>query len=338
MYVFEELDSKKLEALEITLGMLRKVIEFESFPIFYMVATLDPKHNGEIESLYVEELKSMAEDDDKVEKVKINKVAVAIQLSSDTLYYLNSGGLLLDSEQCSLAIDGKIVDVVLNLRSLGRIKIDDLDKPMLTDSEMATEEYMKNSNKKASSLKKADPKNSRIVRVLDESGNTWDESKESTLEMLERIQDSNKGNEFVSFAEGELSRFFIEVKNGPEAAIRYIAQKTDMDYDEVKASPSFTVMSWQEAVDFLQEIIDSDLDKTSSDNSNKPVKLTMYNAYATNLGTEYFDTVEEAHAAAKADRNEQDPGDYVVMYDITGPDGLNEHWNWNPETDGWDKE
>lgn len=338
MYKFQELDVNKLEALETTLDVLSSVVDRDSFPIFYMVAFLDPRHTKEIQSLYLEELKSMADDDEEVKEPTVSTVVISTQLSSDTLYYLNGGGLLMDIEECALSIDGKIVEVSLNLRSLGRIKMNDLSKPALTDSEMAVEEYLSLSLKKTGS-KKADVQNSRIVRVLDEAGNSWDESKESTAEMLERIKDSNKGNEFVSFAEGNLSKFFIEVKNGPEAAIRYIAEKTEMDYDEVKAAPSLVVMTWQEAVDFLQEIIDSDLDKTSSDDSSKPVKLTMYNAYATNLGTEYFDTVEEAHVAAKADRNEQDPGDFVVMYDISDSStGLSEHWDWNPETDGWDKE
>jgi hypothetical protein len=90
--------------------------------------------------------------------------------------------------------------------------------------------------------------------VLDEAGNSWNEDdKQSNLEMLERIEDSNKSNQFVSFAEGNLSKFFIEVKNGPEAAIRYIASKLDMDYDEVAAASA--VLTWQEAKDFINEIL-----------------------------------------------------------------------------------
>jgi hypothetical protein len=251
MYEFESIDLKQLEALETSWNILEKITDSESLPRYYILGILELKYNKEVGEIYKEHLADYLDEGEEIADPDVKSVAVSIQVSSDQLFYLLNGGLLLDREEIAIEIGDKVTQVELHLRSLGKIRAMDLGKLSISTDYEAVEELLSGSK---TASKKADAQSSRIVNILDEPGSDWnDQDQASNARMMEKIQDSNKNNQYVSYTEGELSHFLIEVKNGPEAAIRYIAAKLDVDYDEI-ASDAVT-LSWSELESMMHEIM-----------------------------------------------------------------------------------
>ena len=108
---------------------------------------------------------------------------------------------------------------------------------------------------KPATSKKSDLENSRIVRILDEYGNMWDDSDtQSTMNLIQQVEEASDEHQFVSYEAGNISKWIIETKDGPEAAFRYISMKSEIDYDTVASEA--IVMNKEEMLNFLNESLE----------------------------------------------------------------------------------
>lgn len=304
---FREITEKELEVLGESYEILSSVLSIEGGPFTLYVA-------GEIKSgspifKLCEEAAAEYEvmEPEEIEKFKIEKLALVIQVTGDTIYYLASSGLMVgdDEEFAYQAKDSKEIKTANMKFGNGvreRLKFNQLIDPVLLENEDEIAEYLQSKTNgkieaqegvskpvtepapapetsveipeelaaepapetptetelpeegKESSLKKSDLEKSRIVRILDEYGNMWnDGDKESTMKLIQEVEMANDEHQFVSYAAGEISKWLIETKNGPEAAIRYIAMKSEIDYDTVAEEAA--VLSKTELLDFLNEVL-----------------------------------------------------------------------------------
>lgn len=261
---FIEITKEQLENLGASLDILGKIKDLDGHSLF-VVGKMDSKYFDNMIDQYIEEYDFDVDADNKEEvkaakaATKAKAIALVLPVSGDTVHYLTTTGLRLDTENVYIDIEKKgIKDCDLDLSSIGKMKFENLKDVVLMEDTMYVPEYLGGNTKTGSveEPKTADT-GSRIVRILDANGNDWDENDvESTVKMIEKVEEADPSHMFVSYAEGELSKWFIEVKNGPEAAYNYLAMKME-DQDKDAIINSSVVLSKDEAIEFFNGVLET---------------------------------------------------------------------------------
>lgn len=198
------------------------------------------------------------EDPEEEANFSVDALAVAIPVSDDILYYFLGNGLKLQDEEFAFRETGKKEIRTSNLRFARYVDMV-MDFKSLTDPVLASEEddvsqYLSEHLRKTSSKKGSD--NSRIVNILDDNNLAWEDGdlKTNAIKMIEKLDTLAGNNEFVlNTGNDKYGQFLIEVKGGPEAAYRYIANKTGEDLDYIKKFSD--ILDKQEITTFFEDML-----------------------------------------------------------------------------------
>lgn len=251
--------------------------EGERSSSFYLYGLL--KHNeGVIKASINEAVNEFAFDGQKP-KIQVNAAVISIPLSGDVLYYLTGSGLILRNETFAYVLDGEIREASLRYAfAEPRVTLGVFEKLAISKDEdyldrfiklEATESLEENTGQGVTRTEPAEAElqegginprkssaaNSEIVKIwAEEAIENW--TPEELFELYTRIQEETSPNaQFVSWVGGNLSGYIIEVKNGPEAAIRFISSIYDIDRDEV-AEEITSTFSKDDTLALITQVID----------------------------------------------------------------------------------